>query len=76
MFKLYSQPNCPNCDNLKEYLKNRAIDFEEINVTQDHSARAFMIMNDLETTPAVSFNGSVFGGEVDNIKYNIENYAL
>lgn len=76
MFKLYSQPNCPNCEQLKDYLKNREIDFEELNVTQDHSAKAFMIMNDLETTPAVAFNGNVFGGELDTIKSNIESYSV
>ncbi len=76
MFKVYSQPNCPTCEQLKEYLKIRQIDFEELNVTQDHSAKAFMIMNDLETTPAVTFNGNVFGGDLDTIKFNIENYAV
>lgn len=76
MFKLYSQPDCPNCEQLKEYLKIREIDFEELNIREDHGARAFMIMNDLETTPAVSFNGNVFGGEVDTIKAKIESYSL
>lgn len=76
MFKLYSQPNCPNCEELKDYLKDRNIDFEELNVKENHAARAFMIMNDIETTPAVSLNGNLFGGELDAIKYNIESYSL
>ncbi len=76
MFKLYSQPNCPNCEQLKDYLKGKEISFEELNVTEDHAAKAFMIMNDLETTPAVAINGNVFGGEIDNIKSSIERYSL
>ena len=76
MFKLYSQPNCPNCEQLKDYLKDRNIDFEELNVAEDHAAKAFMIMHDIETTPVVALNGNLFGGELDTIKYNIESYSL
>lgn len=76
MLKLYSQPNCPSCEQLKGYLNTKEMDFEEIDVTEDHAARAFMIMNDIETTPAISLNGSVFAGEVETIKHNLESYTL
>lgn len=76
MFKLYSQPNCPNCDDLKSYLKDREIKFEELNVVEDHAAKAFMIMNDVETTPAVYVNGNLYAGEINEIKHNIESISV
>lgn len=69
MFKLYSQENCPNCEELKSFLKAQGLTFDEVDVTSDTKARAFMIMNDLETTPAIATaEGLVFGGEISDIK--------
>lgn len=74
MFKLYSQDNCPNCEELKSFLKNQGASFDEINVENDTKARAFMIMNDLETTPAITTtDGNIFGGELEDIKLKLMN---
>ena len=67
MFKIYTQENCPNCEELKSFLKDKNISFEELDINVDTKARAVMVMNDLETTPAVSIDGKVFGGELDCI---------
>lgn len=72
MFKLYTQENCPNCEELKAFLKNKNVNFEELDINIDTKARAVMVMNDLETTPAISVNGKIFGGELEDIKSNIE----
>ena len=73
MFKLYTQENCPNCEELKGFLKAQGVDFEEVDVNQDTKARAFMIMNDLETTPAVQTDNSIFAGDVEAMKQQIGN---
>lgn len=71
MFKVYTQENCPNCEELKSFLYERGIEFEELDVNKDTKARAIMIMNDLETTPALYINGSIFGGEIEQIKSKV-----
>ncbi len=71
MFKVYTQENCPNCEDLKAFLYENGVEFEELDVNKDTKARAMMIMNDLETTPAMYINGSVLGGEVDQIKAKV-----
>ncbi len=43
MIKIYSTPSCPYCVTLKEFLKERNIEFEDINVAQDAKAREEMI---------------------------------
>lgn len=68
MFKVYTQENCPNCEELKSFLYEKGVEFEELDVNKDTKARAMMIMNDLETTPAMYVNGSIFGGQVSEIK--------
>ena len=73
MFKLYTQENCPNCEELKSFLHEKGIAYDEIDVNQDTKARAFMIMNDLETTPAIAAGDNVFAGELIDIKTRIEN---
>ena len=73
MFKLYTQENCPNCEELKGFLKSQGVDFEEVDVNNDTKARAFMIMNDLETTPAVQTDNNIFAGDVEVMKQQIGN---
>ena len=72
MFKLYTQENCPNCEELKLFLKEKGIRYDEVDVNNDTKARAFMIMNDLETTPALTMNDNIIAGEVMDMKSRIE----
>lgn len=74
MIKVYTQENCPNCEELKAFLKEKRVSFEELDVNADTKARAVMVMNDLETTPAVSVDGKVFGGDLNEIKSKVETF--
>lgn len=40
--KIYSSSTCRDCERVKEYLKERGIPFEEINVLKDKQARMEM----------------------------------
>lgn len=71
LFKLYTQENCPNCEELKGFLESKGVSYEEVDVNTDMKARAFMLMNDLETTPAVSIANNVFAGEVSYMESRI-----
>lgn len=73
MVKIFSQENCPNCDELKSYLKVNNIAFEELDVNKDFKAKAAMLMNDIESTPAVDINGSMFGGSVEELELQVSN---
>ncbi|OGZ27687.1 MAG: NrdH-redoxin [Candidatus Nealsonbacteria bacterium RIFOXYB1_FULL_40_15] len=41
--KIYSTPACPYCVTLKEYLKEKGFEFEDIDVSQDQNALNEMI---------------------------------
>lgn len=41
--KVYSTPTCPWCTRVKEWLKGRGIEFEDIDVSQDQEAARYMV---------------------------------
>ena len=41
--KVFSTPFCPWCSRAKDFLKEKGIEFEDIDVSQDHDAAHFMI---------------------------------
>ncbi len=41
--KIYSTSACPYCTTLKEFLKERGVEFEEIDVSQDEKAMKEMV---------------------------------
>lgn len=49
---VYSQPTCPACNELKEYLKKKDVDFEDRDVTTDRQALDEMIkVHKVRVTP-------------------------
>ena len=71
MFKFYTQNNCTNCEEMKAFLKVNGLSYEEVDVNEDTKARAFMIMNDLETTPAIQTDNDIICGDIDFMKGKI-----
>ncbi len=43
MVKVYSTPTCPYCHTLKAFLKERGVEFENIDVSQDEKALNEMV---------------------------------
>ena len=41
--KVYTTPTCPWCARLKDFLKENNIEFEEINLAEDHDAAKEMV---------------------------------
>lgn len=41
--KVYSTPTCPYCELLKEFLKEKGIEFEAIDVSQDPQAQQYLL---------------------------------
>ena len=71
MIKLYSQEDCINCEILKNFFKENKIDYTEYDVNKDFTARAFMLMNDLDATPAVVKDDQIISGDVEDMKKQI-----
>ena len=71
MFTIFTQENCPNCSILKGFMKEKNIQYTELDVNNSCEARAKMIFNDIETTPAISYNDNMFGGDLEVLKSRI-----
>mgnify|MGYP004675174911 FL=1 len=68
MVKTYTIPNCPMCEELKSYMRNSHINYEEANVESDPRALARMTMEGIEQYPAVEINGMIYSGDVSELK--------
>lgn len=71
MLKVYSQKDCANCEMLKTFLKDNKIQYEDLDVNEDFSARAFMLMNDLDSTPAAVKDNEIISGDIEDMKTKI-----
>jgi glutaredoxin len=60
MLTVYSKDSCPQCDQAKNLLATKQIEFEVINVDQDGLARAFIIEEGHRAVPQIYRNGKLF----------------
>ncbi len=66
--KVYSTPYCPYCTTLKNYLKERKIEFEDINVAEDEKAMESIIeKTGQKEIPIVEIDGEIILG-FDRVK--------
>jgi len=63
MIKVYSTPTCPYCVTLKEWLKEKNIEFEDVDVAADERARDEMIQKSGQMgVPVIDVNGQIVVG--------------
>ena len=63
MIKVYSTPTCPYCVTLKNFLKEKGFEFEDIDVAQDQKARDEMIQKSGQMgVPVVEIDGQMVVG--------------
>ncbi len=72
MFKLYTQEFCPRCEELKGFLKENGIAYEEADPNTDFTARAFMSLHELEELPVARFGNEAVAGELEDMKVRIK----
>ena len=60
---VYSTPSCPYCTLVKDYLKQKGIEFEEKDVSKDRVAAREMIEKSGEMgVPQIDINGTIIVG--------------
>ena len=60
---VYSTLICPYCIRAKALLKERAIPYEEIDVSRDHDKRAWLVqVTGRRTVPQIFLDGDPIGG--------------
>jgi len=61
--RIFSTPSCPYCVTLKEFLKERHFEFENINVAENAKAREEMIQKSGQMgVPVIEINGEIIIG--------------
>ena len=61
--KVFSTPTCPYCIKVKEFLKNNNIEFADLNVATNDSAREEMIDKSGQMgVPVVEINNKIITG--------------
>jgi len=59
---MYSTSWCPDCRRAKSFLKERGLDFHEVNIEEDPSAEAIVMKanNGMRTVPTLEVGGRYF----------------
>jgi len=68
--RIFSTPSCPYCVTLKEYLKEKEFEYEDINVAEDKEAAKEMIEKSGQMgVPVSEIKGEIIIG-FDKVKIN------
>ncbi|MBR9699106.1 NrdH-redoxin [Candidatus Woesearchaeota archaeon] len=61
--KVFSTPTCPWCTKVKEFLKEKGVDFEDFDVSQDEKARNEMLEKSGQMgVPVLDVKGTIIVG--------------
>ena len=61
--RVYTTPTCPYCRLVKDFLKEKTLPFEEVDVTSDHQAVQHMVkLSGQMGVPVVEIDGKVIVG--------------
>ncbi len=61
--KVFSTPTCPYCHMLKDFLHDKKVEFEDIDVAADHDAAKEMIAKSGQMgVPQIEINGKIIVG--------------
>ena len=60
---VYGTPTCPWCHKAKDYLKEKGVDFEDVNVADNQDRQQEMIKkSDQMSVPVLDINGTILVG--------------
>jgi glutaredoxin 3 len=73
---VYSTPTCPHCHHVKDFLKEKGIEFEDIDVAADRDKAKYMVEKSGQMgVPVIEIDGEMIVGddrEAIKSKLNIE----
>ena len=72
MIKVYSKPNCMQCEFSKKYLKDKGIEFKEINVFDDDEALSMLRDAGYSQMPVVDVDGEKHTGFRPDVLAKVE----
>ena len=67
---VYSKNMCGYCVQAKNWLKNKNIEYKEINIEEQPEAREFVISEGHRTMPQIYIDGKSMGGYNELVKLN------
>jgi len=70
--RVYSTPTCPWCVKMKDYLKSRNVDFENVDVSADREAAMEMVKKTGQMGVPVALVGDVYIVGFDKAKIDEE----
>jgi glutaredoxin len=75
--RIFSQPTCPACNELKEYLKNKGVEFEDYNILADNKALEEMLhVHKVRVTPLLIIgNDRMIGFNPDELEGLLAKHA-
>jgi len=75
--RVFTQPNCPNCDRVKEFLNGNGFDYETVDITKDAAAKKFLEDSGVAATPVTQFVVEEDGKEkaFNVIGYNLAGFS-
>jgi glutaredoxin len=53
MITLYSKPNCPYCEQAKDWLTKNDIDYTVLDINEDRIAKDFLVSSGHKTVPQI-----------------------
>jgi glutaredoxin 3 len=63
MITVYSTPTCPWCHRVKDFLKEKKVEFTDIDVSSDHAKAEEMIDKSGQMgVPVIDIDGKIFVG--------------
>jgi len=60
--KVFTSSTCPYCTSVKEYFKEKGIDYEELNVSSDPEARKELMSQGFMGVPVIIIDGEAMVG--------------
>lgn len=69
--QVYTKNMCGYCTQAKNYLTNKGIEFETINIEENPEAREFVINEGHRTMPQVYIDGNSIGGYQQLVELNL-----
>jgi len=65
---VYSKNMCGYCVQAKNWLKNKGIEYKEVNIEEQPEAREFVINEGHRTMPQIYIDGKSMGGYTELVK--------